>query len=397
MWQAGDLKSGCPTDNDGRLPKKDYAVQVAFYASILAEMNAGDGSSAFVIGRDGVPIEFDLEQPCYKLEGRPVSPAAVTAMLTTKARRIRDGEITTKGAASAACKMCHWYSHCAKELTDANDLTLIAGVGRAVRDELASFAPTIASFAHLDLSPLIKSNGKTMLRGLGSDRIRRFQERARLLCTPHAIPFARRDLALPTGQREIHFDIEADPMRDGFVYLHGFLFREPQGESFSERYEYVFAEKQTGEEEAFREAMKLLTADPHAHIYYYSKYERSSFRALAKRYPDVCTREDIDQLFARDKATDLLFDIIAPHTEWPTNNHSIKTLARYQGFEWRDTDASGAASIAWFHDYLETQDPAVKNRILAYNEDDVRASAAVLDGLRVLPVASAPAWPTNAG
>lgn len=55
-------------------------------------------------------------------------------------------------------------------------------------------------------------------------------------------------------------------------------------------------------------------------------------------------------------------------TEWPTRDHSIKTLAKYLGFNWRDTHPSGAASSEWFNRWIETGDAAVKQRILDYNE-----------------------------
>jgi predicted RecB family nuclease len=29
-------------------------------------------------------------------------------------------------------------------------------------------------------------------------------------------------------------------------------------------------------------------------------------------------------------------------------DHSIKTLAKYLGFDWRDTHPSGAAAVEWF-------------------------------------------------
>jgi predicted RecB family nuclease len=221
----------------------------------------------------------------------------------------------------------------------------------------------------------------------------RFQNRARLLRTPGAEPYALRPLGLSKGHREIHFDIETDPMRDGLVYLHGFLIRDPAKEGYEERYHHIFAETANDEGRAFAEAMQFLCADSTAHIYYYSKYERSAFRALADRHPTVCSREDVERLFNPARATDLLFDVIMPDTEWPTSNLSIKTLARSLGFDWRDVDAGGAASIAWFDEYARTHDAAVKHRILSYNEDDVRASAIVLDGLRALPVSEPPPWP----
>jgi predicted RecB family nuclease len=171
------------------------------------------------------------------------------------------------------------------------------------------------------------------------------------------------------------------------------LVREPNGVGFDELYHHIFAGSPAEEGDAFADAMLFLAADPSAHIYYYSKYERSSFRILAKRHPKVCSTEEVDRLFDPTRATDLLFDVIMPHTEWPTHDLSIKTLARSLGFEWRDADASGAASIAWFNEYAATQDADIKRRILDYNEDDVRASAVVLDGLRGLGVSAPPTWP----
>jgi hypothetical protein len=71
-------------------------------------------------------------------------------------------------------------------------------------------------------------------------------------------------------------------------------------------------------------------------------------------------------------------------TEWPTRNHSIKTLAKYLGFEWRDGHPSGAASVELFDRWCRERDPALKQRLLQYNEDDCRATRVLLDGIRSL-------------
>lgn len=65
-------------------------------------------------------------------------------------------------------------------------------------------------------------------------------------------------------------------------------------------------------------------------------------------------------------------------------SHSIKTLTKYLGFVRRDTNPSGAASIEWFDQWMKTRDPAVRQRILDYNEDDCRATRVLLDGIRGL-------------
>lgn len=51
---------------------------------------------------------------------------------------------------------------------------------------------------------------------------------------------------------------------------------------------------------------------------------------------------------------------------------SIKMLAKSLAFAWRDADPSGAASIDGHHGCVESGDPAVRRRILDYNEDDCR-------------------------
>lgn len=391
-WVAGDVKSGSALAPDGRRPRFEYAVQVGFYAQLLADLGLGTGSSAFVVGSDGSAAEYDLTAPSDR-QSRTIADR--TASLADRARAIRSADVDARGALSAICKMCHWHTLCERELVSQDDLTLLAGVGRSIRDALFPIAPTVQALAAFDLGKEPRRGSPA--RGVGADRLRRFRERARLMITPGAQPYAVKELGLSSTAREIHFDIEADPSRNGFVYLHGFWTREPGDPPEAGRYDFFFAETQDEEGEAFAKAIAFLSADPDAKVYYYSKYERSSFRQLARRHPSVCTEDEIETLFNPTRAIDLLFDVITPSTEWPTRNLSIKTLARSLGFEWGDADASGANSIAWYDEYARTGDAKVRQRILDYNRDDVVASAVVLDGLRNLNVAEAAPWPQSTG
>jgi len=121
-------------------------------------------------------------------------------------------------------------------------------------------------------------------------------------------------------------------------------------------------------------------------LLFYSKYERTIWRQLRERYPGVCTETELEGLFDPAEAVDLYYDVVLPKTEWPTHDFSIKTLAAYLGFTWRDPEPSGAASIEWYYRWIETGDPAVRQRILEYNEDDCRATQVLLDGIRRLQV-----------
>jgi predicted RecB family nuclease len=90
------------------------------------------------------------------------------------------------------------------------------------------------------------------------------------------------------------------------------------------------------------------------------------------------------RLFEPTRAIDLYGDVVLKATEWPTRDHSIKTLAKYLGFTWRDTHPSGAASIEWFDRWCREHNPEILRRILDYNEDDCRATRVLLDGIRDL-------------
>lgn len=198
--------------------------------------------------------------------------------------------------------------------------------------------------------------------------------------------YLRAPVALRRAPVELFFDIEVDPLR-GICYLHGVVER-IDGDNDKERFVYFFAEEVSDDAEhnAFARAYAYLASQENAAIYYYSKYERTQYRNLQKKYPDVCSPEDVERLFDPARAIDLYGDVVIKATEWPTRDHSIKTLAKHLGFVWRDTHPSGAASVEWFDRWCREHDPAVKQRILDYNEDDCRATRVLLDGIRELAI-----------
>ncbi|MBB0993698.1 TM0106 family RecB-like putative nuclease, partial [Dietzia sp. SLG510A3-40A3] len=63
-----------------------------------------------------------------------------------------------------------------------------------------------------------------------------------------------------------------------------------------------------------------------------------------------------------------------------TSGLGLKVVAPAAGFTWRDPEAGGEASLGWYRDAQAARGverDAGRDRILAYNEDDVRATRAV--------------------
>jgi predicted RecB family nuclease len=160
------------------------------------------------------------------------------------------------------------------------------------------------------------------------------------------------------------------------------------GRTEEERFEGIYAEdlSPAAEKAAFVAAMTIFRSSPTALVVHYSKYERTEYRKLQRKYPDVATADEIEDLFSPPRALDLYYDVVKPGSEWPTLDFSIKSIAKVCGFAWRDADPSGAASIEWFDQWAKTRDPALRKRLLEYNEDDCRAMRVVLDAMKAMNV-----------
>ncbi len=386
-YVAGDIKSGAGEEGSQKQskPKKHYAVQLGLYTDILERKGLSDGKRGFIWDIAGQEVVYDFTEPQGKRNPRTLWEDYQNCL--AEAEVIVAKKTETLAAYSGICKLCHWYSACISCLTDANDLTLIPELGRSKRDVMIERVTTIRDLAEVDPEGFIAGK-KTIFPGIGPVSLEKLHARARLIAAgKNAKPYLREPVTLPAADLELYFDIEVDPMRD-ICYLHGFIERQ-DGDNDSERFVAFFSEETTAEAEknAFAEAWRYMQQSQPCVIYYYSKYERTIYRKLREKYPDVCTEEELEALFDPARTVDLYFDVVLKATEWPTRDFSIKTLANYLGFTWRDTHPSGAASIEWFHRWVKTGDPTIRQRILDYNEDDCRATRVLrdaIDGLAVI-------------
>lgn len=387
-YVAGDIKSGTGEEGSeySSKPKKHYAVQLGLYTDILERKGLSAGKRGFIWDINGQEVVYDFTEQYGKRNPHTLWEDYQDCLAEVQAIVGKNTE--TFAAYSGVCKLCHWYSTCISSLTYANDLTLIPELGRAKRDVMIKRVATIRDLAEADPAGFVTGK-KTIFPGIGPAKLEKLQARAKLITAgKKAKPYLREPITLPVADLELYFDIEVDPMRD-ICYLHGFVERR-DGDNDTERFVTFFAEKPTAEAEkqVFAEAWRYMQESQPCVIYYYSKYERTIYRKLREKYPDVCTADKLEELFDPARAVDLYFDVVLKATEWPTRDFSIKTLAKYLGFAWRDTHPSGAASIEWFHRWVETGDHKIRQRILDYNEDDCRATRVLrdaLDSLAVMP------------
>ncbi len=385
-YTAGDIKSGAGEEGpeDFSKPKKHYAVQLGLYTDILERKGLSAGRRAFIWDANGEEVIYDFTRPQGERNARTLWQDYQDYL--SEAQSILKDQTKTLPAYGGVCKLCHWYSACLRRLRETDDLTLIPELGRSKRDVLFGKVSTIHALAQADPKAFTEGK-KSIFPGIGPATLEKLHERAKLIASgKDAQPYLKAPLDLPDANLELFFDIEVDPIRD-ICYLHGFVERRDADDS-TERFVYFFAEEPTEEAErdAFGRAWEYIRDSQPCVIYYYSKYERTIYRKLREKYPDVGTVEELESLFDPSQAVDLYFDVVLKITEWPAQDYSIKTLAKFLGFAWRDTHPSGAASIEWFHRWIESGDTTIRQRILDYNEDDCRATRILRDVLNKLGV-----------
>jgi len=106
-----------------------------------------------------------------------------------------------------------------------------------------------------------------------------------------------------------------------------------------------------------------------APMYHYGWFEQEVVRRFGAKYGiGEIAREALER-----NMIDILY-VVRPAVIFPLSFYSLKDIAGYIGFQWRAEDASGANSVIWFEDWLKKKTPKLLQKILEYNEDDVRAT-----------------------
>lgn len=377
-----DIKWGSAFDGSSGKPKPHYAAQLGLYVDILERLGRSSGRYGIIYDKNGDEIRYDFDAP--------KGPKTQTTLwddyvnLVGFAREIVEGRANTTPAAASHCRNCHWNTACHERLAEDDDLTLIADLSRSRRDLLVPYVATVAELAGLDPAQLLDDKGKSTVKGMGADMLGRFIKRAQLL-RAGGPPILKQPVTLPDADVEVVLDIEDDSFRD-HCYLHGLLFR-PKGQEAQYVGYFSSLPDRDSEHEAFSRAWSLLSGYKGAIVYVYSSHERTWWRKLQAKYPDVCSEQDMADLFGGSNFVDLYYGVIQPSTEWPTSDYGLKAIASYLGFSWRDEDPSATSSMVWYARYLDGDEDS-KRRILTYNEDDCRATLVLLDAIRNLAAQS---------
>jgi predicted RecB family nuclease len=348
--------------------KTEYQVVLAYHTRVLAAVQGAWPEEAFLNLKDKGLYAIDLWAMLPRLE------EVVEGCLAMVRGRTAPEVFISRNR----CALCHWYSHCYDQATTDQHLSLLPGVTQGRYTELQKLQVTT-----LEALAALSPKRLETLPGFGLEAAKRLARQAAATLHDRALPAegfpdhteqrSFLQTQLPSAPIELYFDIESEPSVD-LIYLHGVLLVDRM-QNTTEFHPFL-ADRAEDEAAVWERFLDFVWQYPTAPIYHFCPYEVQTISKLAKRYDTPQTR--IQPLLKR------FYDLHVTVTNavtLPVESYALKNIARWMGFDWRDSSANGAQSIYWYDQWLSTQDRSFLNSIVIYNEDDCRATHHIKDWL----------------
>jgi predicted RecB family nuclease len=304
------------------------------------------------------------------------------------------------------CPTCPFHERCESELERTDDVSLIRFTsfsqqvalrehGVSTRAALAKLDPALAAAARGRVFSLREPHAPEEHLGRSIDKLDELIYRARsVLAGSPLLKVPAGQLSCPTADVEIDVDMES---YDDVTYLwgalvsvrravpgvvtgyHAFVDWGPldgyvESSVFSRFWSFFDAQ---------RSAAAAAGASFAAYCFWAQAENGAMNRASAHPGSPAPTREEVDRFRQHQPSQWIdLHEVVRQQiqTDGPLG---LKSLAHAAGFAWRDENPSGEASMTWYEEATGEgpgAEPA-RQRLLAYNEDDCRATRALREWL----------------
>jgi uncharacterized protein len=368
-------------------------VQLCLYASLLAELQGeapellrvivpGVDFAAQVFRFDELSAYFRLVQRMFEAEMEAPLPASADAA-------------PTYPEPVAQCDVCNWATVCHERRQRDDHVSLVAGIHKTQRKELADWGvDTLAGLAAVPL-PLPQKPSRGSAAALTRAREQaRVQLEARTTGKPvyELLPLEETHglAALPEpSPLDVFLDLEGDRLAEhgGFDYLFGYAYR---GEGGVPQYEAIWAVSAEEEKQAFERFIDFVVErrrrDPAMHVYHYAPYEPTAMKRLMGRYG---TRADVLDVLLRERVFVDLYGVVRRGVRAGVDSYSIKKLEPFYGLA-REVDLRLASRQRAAMEYAIARGNAaslpegVRAAVLGYNRDDCVSALQLRDWLESL-------------
>ncbi|MBT0567645.1 TM0106 family RecB-like putative nuclease [Williamsia sp. CHRR-6] len=315
----------------------------------------------------------------------------------TFARRgaIAAGQVPTRPSRVGECRSCAWWPVCERQLVAARDVSLVLGGGQVTGARLAGLDTVDALAAHTGPPPDEWSDG------VFADAV--VLARAWL----RDVPLVRRVVAPEITRADIEVDVDMESFGEDGAYLWGTLLTDTTDPTRPVRYRpFVTWDPLPTVDEArsFAQFWAWLSAErAAAHAagrtfaaYCYSQQaENRWLLGSARRFHGIAgvpTESEVQAFIDSPEWVDV-YEAVGDAFICPKGK-GLKKIAPVAGFDWRDSEAGGEASMDWYRLAVGLDgtmiDATQRDRLLRYNEDDVWATKVLREWMSSSAVTDVP-------
>ena len=341
--------------------KKANKLQAAFYNRLLGQVQGYEPEDFHMVDRD--------------LEVIPMAMADYNDELD---RVLDEMQLVIGGKKVHACYKTGkwpWESYVNRAAVEANDVSLITGIGPAMRENLVE-----AGFNTVEDISIAEESDLVQIKGIGTSTAKKATVSAQALIKGK--PLRRGpDLDIRTGKSDVFFDFEGvDPELeneglDKVNYLIGAVYRSPEGPP---KFVPFFADNPDEVEANLLEFLRWAKTLEDPVFYHWHFYEKTQLTKMVQHY-------GIDSDLA-NVVIDNMVDLSPAATNtfaFPCYGQTLKDVAKSLGFSWRQDDVTGVGSMALYWQYLDSNgsNQEARRKIVTYNEDDCLATMHIFDWL----------------
>ncbi|OLS16532.1 MAG: hypothetical protein HeimC3_53740 [Candidatus Heimdallarchaeota archaeon LC_3] len=342
--------------------KTPHKLQGAFYNRIIGLIQDYIPEKFFIINGKSEESEYSYSEYSDKLDD-----------IIEEISEIWKGTIIPE--ANFATESFQWKKYNNELAIIKSDISLISGVGGETKKILYENGfDTIEKIANASVEQLTMKKIKT--------KAPIFNQRAKALHFQEIIKIQDgfKD-EIENLSEAIFLDLEdldsyfVPSNLDSFIFIYGILIKNGKQMEFIP---IINDTPKTNDESKnkFLYFLEKLQEYPKYKIFHWGSHEKTVLKKEAEKFDSLEKFEEIEIRLMNLKP------IVEKYFAFPIYSYSIKDVANYLGFSWKETDMEGLSAVVKFLEYLEDKSKkSIIESLVMYNKDDVLALNYVLEKL----------------
>ena len=256
------------------------------------------------------------------------------------------------------CPECEYRNRCRAQAIDKDDLSLLSGLTEKEQARLNQKGIfTVNQLSHT-FRP--RRRPKQLIA-----KPEKYHHSLRALAIREKKIHVVGQLQVPAHGTFVFFDVESLPDRD-FYYLIGV--RIEAGENSTAH--SFWANSSSDERTIWNDFLTVLSAVENPILIHYGSFETKFLKKMCARYGSPLE----GSIAAEAIASSLnLLSLMFARVYFPSYSNGLKENARFLGFEWSDATAEGLQAIVWRHLWEDSPNPELREKLIAYNNEDCAA------------------------